>query len=105
MSETDQLKAVAAALEPKPRPTNAMLSERARTHGPFEENARISQDLKHYVYAKANPPPSAVHREALDMICVEISRILSGQPDYKGHWDKIASYAKLASAACQKQSS
>jgi hypothetical protein len=95
---TDQLKAVEAAL--KPRPSATILGERAKTHGAFDLNAQISQDFKQYMYSKGNPPPLAVHREALDMIFMKISRILSGNPDYRDHWDDIAGYAKLASLAC-----
>ena len=106
MSDTDQLKAVAAALQPKPpRPTNTLLGERERTHGPFSENARISQDFKQYVYTKANPPRRAEHRESMDQICLKIARILSGDADFKEHWEDIAGYAILAANACPNQSS
>jgi hypothetical protein len=42
-----------------------------------------------------------VHREALDMIALKLSRILSGQANFKDHWDDIAGYAKLGSEACK----
>ena len=34
------------------------------------------------------------------MIALKLSRILSGQSNFKDHWDDIAGYAKLASEAC-----
>ena len=79
-----------------------LLVTRQSTHGSFEHNARISQQFKaimqrpfnHYVM-------SDVHREALDMIALKLSRILSGQADFRDHWDDLAGYAKLASEACK----
>jgi hypothetical protein len=82
-----------------------LLVERQKTHGNFTTNAIISQTLK--VYMRNGGPYYEdipfVHKEALDMICLKISRILSGQANYKDHWDDIAGYAKLASEACQNQ--
>lgn len=79
-----------------------LLTEREATHGDFGTNAKISQALKGIIqpYAK---DLSAVHREALDMICLKISRILSGQAGYKDHWDDIAGYAKLGAETCSAQ--
>jgi hypothetical protein len=39
--------------------------------------------------------------EALDMIALKLSRILSGQANFKDHWDDIAGYAKLGAEACE----
>lgn len=76
-----------------------ILDERSKTHGSFEMNAQLSQGIKgvfHYGYM----PVKVAHREALDMIALKLSRILSGQADFRDHWDDIAGYAKLASQAC-----
>jgi hypothetical protein len=100
----DQLKAVEAALAKAPRPM-PMMNGRAAIHGPFDENARISQDFKNYIYTKCAIPPNAVHREAIDMIFVNLSRILSGKADVRQHWDKISDYAKLAGNSCQTSQS
>ena len=35
------------------------------------------------------------------MIALKLSRILSGQANFKDHWDDISGYAKLASEACE----
>lgn len=84
-----------------------LLVERQRTHGSFELNARISQVLKSVIQGRYVGQPSEynsldpVHREALDMIALKLSRILSGQASYADHWDDIAGYAKLASEACK----
>lgn len=78
---------------------DVVLQERKKTHGSFEQNASISQGLKG-IFRIGESPVKVVHREALDMIALKLSRILSGQADYKDHWDDIAGYAKLASNAC-----
>ena len=62
----------------------------------------ISQQLKH-IFAEhiiVNFKPEQI--EALDMIALKLSRILSGQANFRDHWDDIAGYAKLASEACDK---
>jgi hypothetical protein len=79
-----------------------LLVERQKTHGSFATNAMISQQLKAIFHHWLGSPPNSVHQEALDMIALKLSRILSGQADHKDHWDDIAGYAKLASEACPK---
>lgn len=86
-----------------PQERDPLLVERGKTHGSFTMNAQFSQSLKAIMqsdtagYATMDP----AHREALDMIALKLSRILSGQPGFKDHWDDIAGYAKLASEACK----
>ena len=80
-----------------------LLVERGKTHGDFANNAAISQGLKRIIHAPAVLRNfSDVQSEALDMIALKLSRILSGQADFKDHWDDIAGYAKLVSEACSK---
>jgi len=73
-----------------------LLQEREKTHGSFETNAEVSQKLKAIFaeYGGDGLPP--VYREALDMIALKLSRILSGQHEFKDHWIDVAGYAKLA---------
>lgn len=78
-----------------------LLQERKKTHGDFTKNAEISQQLKRIFRHEAFPMHNR-HSEALDMIALKLSRILSGQADYADHWDDIAGYAKLASEVCPK---
>lgn len=82
-------------------PRDPLLTERQKTHGSFLQNAVVSQNLKiqlrHY---EGWNDLSLLHREALDAICLKLSRIMSGQSKFKDHWDDIAGYAKLASEAC-----
>ena len=79
-----------------------LLVERAKTHGSFKQNAIISQRLKQIIRAefKEYEIMPVEFKEALDMICLKLSRIGSGQAKFKDHWDDIAGYAKLAAEAC-----
>ena len=72
-----------------------LTSERGTTHGNFEDNARISQELKTVIHYE-NANMTAVQREAIDMICMKLSRIASGHAHFKDHWDDISGYAHLA---------
>lgn len=76
---------------------NETLRARQQTHGSFELNAEISQRMKQYW--KTCPgygAMTAVQAEALDMIALKISRILSGQSHHDDHWRDISGYATLA---------
>lgn len=80
----------------------ALLQVRQKTHGDFGLNSAISQKIKN-VFKRVHPHYenlSDVHKEALDMIALKLSRIMSGQPDFADHWDDVAGYAKLGSEAC-----
>ena len=79
-----------------------ILVEREKTHGSFARNALYSQEIKHIFTTGLNNSQSirAAQREALDMIALKLSRILSGQANFKDHWDDIAGYAKLGAEAC-----
>lgn len=73
-----------------------LLQERQKTHGSFETNAEISQQFKAIFARYGAGGLDPVYREALDMIALKLSRILSGQHAYRDHWDDVAGYAKLA---------
>lgn len=82
-----------------------LTEERGKTHGDFEDNARISQELKDIFREEMNRSGvvcNDVLYEALDMIALKLSRILSGQPHFKDHWDDIAGYAHLAAKSCDQ---
>ena len=87
-----------------PDPTDTLLSERAKTHGRFEDNARISQNIKDIFHGeRAYHSMTNVQKEALDCIALKLCRILSGQGGYADHWDDIAGYAQLASKAIKEK--
>jgi hypothetical protein len=78
-------------------PIEALLDERSKTHGSFEDNARVAQNLRAFWRGEiAWDSMTLQQREALDMIALKISRILSGQAGHADHWDDIAGYALLA---------
>ena len=79
-----------------------ILVTREATHGDFTLTAKIAQDLKE-AYRWGPAETNARQREALDMICTKIARIMSGNPNTLDHWDDIAGYAKLGAEASNKQ--
>lgn len=80
-----------------------LLVERGRTHGSFALNAHFSQQLKSIFQCDAGgyATMKVEHREALDMIALKLSRILSGQAEYADHWKDIGGYSNLAVEACE----
>lgn len=82
----------------------SILNEREKTHGPFSYNAQKSQEIKDLFKKSAYWDDfRPEHKEALDMIALKLSRILSGQADYFDHWKDISGYASLAEEACPKK--
>lgn len=72
------------------------LTERRKTHGDFNDHARITQGLKRVV-ENDRSKLSDTQREAVDMILHKIGRICAGCPNVHDHWDDIAGYAKITS--------
>lgn len=82
-------------------PRLPLLEERQHTHGTFEDNAIISQSFKRML--RAGPgwnKLSDIEREAMDMIALKFSRILSGKSMSKQHWEDVVGYAKLVEEKC-----
>jgi len=75
-----------------------VLVERRKSHGDFAANAEISQTLKAYI--RVVPELNVVQREALEQIAMKLSRILSGNANFKDTWQDIAGYAILGMQAC-----
>jgi hypothetical protein len=72
------------------------LNERGKRYGEFRDHARITQRLK--AECAAQPKWERLthsQREALEMICHKIGRILNGDPNYDDSWRDIAGYAQL----------
>lgn len=70
---------------------------RNKTHGDFSNNARVSQMVKDYFRTQEGwYCLTPIQREALDMICLKASRIVSGKAGVADHWIDIAGYAELA---------
>lgn len=76
----------------------ALVSERAKTHGDFNDHARITQNIKSCVHNESGwRRLSLTQMEAIDMIAHKIGRILAGNPNHHDHWDDIAGYARITS--------
>lgn len=72
------------------------LSEHEKLHGSFEENATISQLLRNILrQGKRWDRLSFQMREALDMSCNKIARILCSSGLNSDDWHDIAGYATL----------
>ena len=78
-----------------------LLIERQMTHGSFEDNANLSQELKSIFrsYHGWNHL-SAIEREAIDMICLKLSRVMSGKSMERQHWEDVRGYAALVEEKC-----
>ena len=79
----------------------ALLIDRHSTHGSFEDNARISQGLKEWM--RGSPGWSKltdIEREAMDMIALKFSRVLSGRSLEKQHWEDVVGYGQLVLNIC-----
>ena len=75
--------------------TNDLIQERRGTHGLWEQQAAAAQALKDTMLANKYSILTVSQLEALEMIAVKISRILTGDPSFPDHWDDIAGYAML----------
>lgn len=71
-----------------------LTEQRGTTHGDFATNARVSQELKMVIHCE-NGDMTHVQREAIDMICMKLSRIASGHADFADHWLDIQGYSQL----------
>jgi len=76
-----------------------LLDERRLTHGYFEHVADLSQGLKDTMsqWSLSWGTLEPHHKEALEMICLKMARIVNGNPNFADHWDDIAGYATLVS--------
>lgn len=76
---------------------DAVLAERGKVHGDYEDHALYTQSIKDIIRLSDNyhNDMSPHQRETLDMIAHKIGRILAGDPNHKDHWIDIAGYAKL----------
>jgi hypothetical protein len=81
----------------------AVLEDREKTHGSFEDHARITQRFKDVMndelnqrFGRGQSLLNPKQMEALDMILHKIGRIIAGNPSYEDHWTDIAGYAQIA---------
>lgn len=80
-----------------------ILKERGSRYGSFRDNAELAQGLKelirHWAISRAIGDEQM---EALDMIALKISRIVTGDSTYVDNWDDIAGYATLVANSLRK---
>ena len=75
-----------------------MLTGREERYGSFENHAKIAQSLKRILQAEQKwEYLSADKKEALEMICHKIARVINGDQNYQDNWVDIAGYATLIS--------
>jgi len=86
--------------------TEALVTERGKTHGRFEDHAQCTQKLKAVLVEESfnrnrrgQPPLTDMQAESLEMILHKIGRIVAGDASYADHWDDIAGYAKIANGS------
>jgi hypothetical protein len=73
-----------------------ILQERGERYGRFQDNAATVQALKKVLHMHDNwLHLNYDQREALDMICHKMARIMNGDPNYVDSWADIAGYATL----------
>lgn len=99
--DTDKLMKDFQPVPPDKTPPD-ILSTRQQTHGDFAENARVSQIMKECFrsspgWAKLDD----VEREAMDMIALKFSRVLSGKSLSKEHWEDVTGYSRLVERICK----
>jgi Domain of unknown function (DUF6378) len=80
------------------------IKQRYEIHGAWADNARITNEIKHVYQSEPGWDRLNVEQqEALNLIAVKLSRILSGDPNHADHWHDIAGYATLAERSCPEQ--
>lgn len=78
--------------------TNEILNERGKRYGKYIEQCEISRELRETINRAIGERAlelAADQEDALMMICVKISRILNGDPDYVDNWRDISGYSTL----------
>lgn len=79
-----------------PSKVESILAKRGSVHGPFEAQAALATKLDRIL--SQNPRfgflAEAV-QHGLDMVCVKLSRIMSGDPHHYDHWRDIQGYLTL----------
>lgn len=73
----------------------SIIQQRERTHGFFDAVATVSQALKDAMKLGPYDELPDVHREALEMICVKMARVVCGDHNEPDHVRDIMGYAEL----------
>lgn len=77
---------------------DGILAERGKTHGNYLIQSAVSQELKRLVRAGPEWVNMEDHqRDAIEMILMKISRIVTGDSSHKDSWVDISGYSTLIS--------
>ena len=78
-----------------------IITKRQRTHGVYKDQSTLTQAIKTTFRTGKNWNfLNDGQREALEMIAVKIARTLSGDHNYRDHWDDIVGYGQLGTESC-----
>lgn len=73
-----------------------LLDERGSRYGNYLQQATVVETLWQTLATALNGRTLAPDQaDALRMICVKLSRVVNGDPDYADNWCDIAGYAQL----------
>ena len=81
-----------------------LVADRGKQYGAFYDNAAVIQELKEVLlnnsqdWLKLQPDV----KQALEMICTKIGRIITGNPDNIDSWEDIAGYSVLVADRIRK---
>lgn len=78
---------------------NEVLTERGSRYGDFTIHANITQTMKRSMRAETGVKYDALPdyvKEALEMVCHKIGRIVNGDPFYEDSYVDIIGYTQLA---------
>lgn len=77
---------------------DTLLKERGSRYGEFEQHARITQAMKEAMRVESGDAYNSLPdymKEALEMVCHKIGRIINGNPYYLDSWVDIIGYTEL----------
>lgn len=75
---------------------NDILTQREKTHGNYSDVSKLSQTLKEILRDTPNwDKLNDGQKESLEMISNKLGRLLSGDANFRDHWEDIGGYAEL----------
>ena len=87
---------------PESTPLSEILKERGNRYGDFGDNARCAQALKDALTIYGTSKLTEDKREALDLMCSKIARIVTGDPSWVDNWDDLSGYSTLIADRLRK---
>ncbi len=85
---------------------NNIMEERGNSYGDFGHQAMCAQTLKQILHGHAHRHAvdlSGEQKEAIDMLCTKLSRIVNGDPNKVDSWRDVEGYAKLIADRLEEQ--